>query len=179
MAFLFKNLPLSVSMPLLMRIGLVISMTAPLLLYILYSWALHQLAGVQKNKKTVARSSTEAEYRSVASSAAEVNWIQNLLSEVHFSSSTIPIIYCDNVGATYLCSNPIFHSHMKHISIDFHFVRDQVAKNELRVAHVHFADQLADSLTKPLSHQTFLRHRYKIGVHCGTPILRGHDNRYT
>ncbi|KAL6324789.1 hypothetical protein AAG906_018316 [Vitis piasezkii] len=27
--------------------------------------------------------------------------------------------------ATYVCANPIFHSHMKHIAINFHFVQDQ------------------------------------------------------
>ena len=67
---------------------------------------------------------------------------------------------------------------MKHIAIDFHFVRDQVAKNQLRVAHVHIANQLADSLTKPLSRQLVFRHHYKIGVHSRTPILRGHNNSH-
>ncbi|KAK6150908.1 hypothetical protein DH2020_015840 [Rehmannia glutinosa] len=36
-----------------------------------------------KKQKTIARSSTEAEYRSLASCAAEVLWIKNLLQELH------------------------------------------------------------------------------------------------
>ena len=104
-----------------------------------------------KKQMTVTHSSTEAKYRSVAFSAVEINWIQNLLSELRFSPHTIPTIYCDNVGAMYLCTNFVFHSRMKHIAIDFHFVSDQISRNHLRVSHIHTAYQLVDSLTKPLS----------------------------
>ena len=62
-----------------------------------------------------------------------------------------PVIYCDNVGATSLYSNPVFHSRMKHVAIDFHFIRDQVQSGSLRVAHVSSKNQLDDALTKPLS----------------------------
>ena len=130
-----------------------------------------------KKQKTVARSSTEAEYRAVASTAAEVNWLQNLLQELRLYSSSPPTIFCDNVGATYLCANPVFHSRMKHIAIDFHFVRDQVAQNRLRVTHVHTSNQLADSLTKPLQRKQFQLHRAKIGIHDGSSILRGHERK--
>ena len=79
------------------------------------------------------------------------------------------------MSATYVCANPVFHSRMKHIAIDFHFVRDQVASGRLCVSHVHTSDQLADSLTKPLPRLHFLTHRTKIGVLRGQSILRGHD----
>ena len=61
-----------------------------------------------KKQKTVARSSTEAEYRAIASTAAEVNWIMNLLQELKVPISPTPVIYCDNVSATYVCANPVF-----------------------------------------------------------------------
>lgn len=114
-----------------------------------------------KKQKTVARSSTEAEYRAIASTAAEVNWIMNLLQELKVPISPTPVIYCDNVSATYVCANPVFHSRMKRIAIDFHFVRDQVATGKLRISHVHTSDQLADSLTKPVPRRHFQTHRNK------------------
>lgn len=40
---------------------------------------------------------------------------------------------------------------MKHVRIDFHFVRDKVQDGIIRVSHVSNTDQLADALTKPLS----------------------------
>ena len=61
---------------------------------------------------------------------------------------------------------------MKHIAIDFHFVRTKVQDGELRVSHVSSADQLADALTKPLSFARLQVLRVKIGVRPPT-VLRG------
>ncbi|KAL9444346.1 hypothetical protein AB3S75_017517 [Citrus x aurantiifolia] len=117
-----------------------------------------------KKQRTVARSSTKAEYRFVANTAAELNFICYLLTDLGISLPYCPVIYCDNIGATQLCSNPIFHSRMKHVAIDFHFIRDQVQNGALRVAHVSSEDQLADALTKPLPRQRFLNLKHKIGL---------------
>ncbi|BBH07832.1 transposable element gene [Prunus dulcis] len=117
-----------------------------------------------KKQQTVARSSTEAEYRSVANAAAELNWLCYLLTDLRVRLPCCPVIYCDNVGATQLCSNPVFHSRMKHVAVDFHFIRDQVQNGVLRVAHVSSADQLADALTKPLHRARFLDLKSKIGL---------------
>ena len=117
-----------------------------------------------KNQRTIARSSTEVEYRSVANIVVELNFICYLLTDLGISLPPCPIIYCDNIGATQLCYNPIFHSCMKHVAIDFHFIRDQVQNGALRVAHVFSEDQLADALTKPLPRQRFLQLKHKIGI---------------
>ena len=98
----------------------------------------------------------------------------NLFKELHVPLDTIPTIYCDDVGATYLCHNPIFHSHMKHFVVDFNFVRDQVQKKEIQVSHVHAANQVADTLTKALPKQAFQRNASKLGLVDTTPNLRGH-----
>ncbi|XP_070003574.1 uncharacterized protein [Nicotiana sylvestris] len=123
-----------------------------------------------RKQRTVARSSTEAEYRAVASALAEINWVMNLLNELHVSVPQAPTIYCDNAGATYLCENPVFHSRMKHIAVDFHFVRKQVQQNQVRIVHIHTVDQLVDTFTKALPKPAFDRHLFKLGVvtHCLT-----------
>lgn len=96
--------------------------------YILYLGA-NSISWSSKKQRTLARSSTKAEYCAVASALAEVNWVQKLLVELHVQLLDPPIIYCYNVGATFLCQNLMLHSRMKHIEVDFHFVRDQVQRN--------------------------------------------------
>nr|GEY49485.1 copia protein [Tanacetum cinerariifolium] len=85
------------------------------------------LSWSSKRQPTLSRSSTEAEYRSVANAVAETCWLRNLLRELHTSLSFATLVYCDNVSAVYLSSNPVQHQRTKHIQIDIHFVRDLVA----------------------------------------------------
>ena len=107
-----------------------------------------------KKQPTVARSSTEAEYKAVANASSELIWINSLLRELNISL-TAPVLWCDNIGATYLSANPVFHARMKHIEIDFHFVREQVAAHRLRVCIISSQDQTADLPTKALPKQRF------------------------
>ncbi|GKA82656.1 ribonuclease H-like domain-containing protein [Tanacetum coccineum] len=80
--------------------------------------------------------SVEAEYRGVANVVAEIAWIRNLLRELHMPLLSATLVYCDNVSAIYLTTNPVQHQQTKHIEIDIHFVRDMVAHGHVRVLHV-------------------------------------------
>jgi hypothetical protein len=75
----------------------------------------------------VSHSSTKVEYKEVANATLEVIWLQVLLCELGISQHRPPNLLCDNIGATYLMANPIFHRHMKHVDVDYHFVRERVA----------------------------------------------------
>ena len=112
----------------------------------------------------MARSSTEVEYRAVVNTASELRWICSLLSKLGVNLPVAPVVYCDNVGATYLCANPIFHSRMKHVALDYHFVRGNIQSGVLQVSHISTKDQLADALTKPLARPRFVELNNKIGV---------------
>ncbi|GKV51593.1 hypothetical protein SLEP1_g58230 [Rubroshorea leprosula] len=130
-------------------------------------------------QKTIARSSTKAEYRALAAASFELVWIKHLLHELGHPVSECPAIYCDNVGATHLSSNSVMHTRMKHIAIDLHFVWELVDHKVLRVSHISTVDQLVDGLTKPLSSRRFAQLQTKIGVTDGSSILRGRIKEIT
>lgn len=81
-----------------------------------------------KKQSIISRSSTEAEYRSLAHISAEIVWLKSLFSDLHLSLDTCPVIWCDNLSAVHLSANPILHARTKHVEIDIYFVHDLVLK---------------------------------------------------
>jgi hypothetical protein len=75
-----------------------------------------------KRQTTVSRSSDEVGYRAVAHVVTECCWLCQLLQDLHLPVKTATIVYCDNVSAIYMSSNPVQHRRTKHIEIDIHFV---------------------------------------------------------
>jgi histone deacetylase 1/2 len=103
-----------------------------------------------QKQSTVSRSSTESEYKAFANATAELIWVQALLAELGVSQRCPLVLWCDNIGATFLFSNPVFHARTKHIEVDFYFVRERVAQKLLQIRFISSKDQLADIFTKPL-----------------------------
>ena len=73
-----------------------------------------------KRQPVVSRSSAEAEYRAVANGVAEASWLRQLLAELHSPLAKSTLVYCDNVSAVYLSTNPVQHQRTKHVEIDLH-----------------------------------------------------------
>ncbi|XP_048445380.1 uncharacterized mitochondrial protein AtMg00810-like [Pyrus x bretschneideri] len=111
-----------------------------------------------KKQQTVSRSSTEAEYRAMSSTTAELDWIQQILTFLKIQMSCAPVLFCDNLSAIALSFNLVQHQKTKHIEVDVHFVRERVAKKQLLVQFVSFREQFADILTKGLSAPLFRTH---------------------
>ena len=133
------------------------------------------LTWCSKKQKGVARSSTEAEYRAIAHTTGELLWLRNLFLELRITITSQPVLYCDNLGATFLSANPVFDSKMKHLALAFYFIRENVQNGTLKVVHVPSGDQLADFLTKPLTRPRLDTLLLKIGLTNRPSILRGHD----
>jgi hypothetical protein len=117
-----------------------------------------------KRQQTVSRSSAEAEYRAVANAVAEISWLRQLLQELHFCPQRSSVVFCDNVSAVYLSTNPVQQQRTKHVEIDLHFVHDKVATGAIRVLHVPSTSQYADVFTKCLTTSIFTQFRSSLNV---------------
>ncbi|KAH9670341.1 putative LRR receptor-like serine/threonine-protein kinase [Citrus sinensis] len=103
----------------------------------------------------------------------EIAWIQSLFSELNIRCISVPIIWCDNMSATKLAKNPVYHSRTKHIELDMHFVRDKVLAEELEIHFIPSEEQIADVLTNPLTFIHFNYFRNKLNVQPCPLSLRG------
>ncbi|XP_071680399.1 uncharacterized mitochondrial protein AtMg00810-like [Lolium perenne] len=108
------------------------------------------IAWSARKQATVSRSSTESEYKAIADATAELIWVEALLKEHGVRQQSPPVLWCDNIGAMFLSSNPVFHARTKHIEVDYHFVRERAAKKMLQIRFISSKEQLADIFTKPL-----------------------------
>ena len=75
-----------------------------------------------RKQRTVARFSIEGKYKALADGTAEVIQLQYLLTDLQIVPVSAPMIWCDNLGATYLSVNLVFHARTKYIKVDYYFV---------------------------------------------------------
>lgn len=80
----------------------------------------------------------------MAIAAFELTWITSLLNDIGIFLKTPLILFCDNLSALYLTTNPLFQERTKHIEIDYHFVREKVANYSLVTLYVRATNQLGD-----------------------------------
>uniref|UniRef100_A0A2N9HP43 Uncharacterized protein n=1 Tax=Fagus sylvatica TaxID=28930 RepID=A0A2N9HP43_FAGSY len=102
------------------------------------------------------------EYHALANCTADLAWVRMVLKDLGIFLATPPIIWCDNLSALDLASNPVFHARTKHVEVDYHFIREKVVNKDIQFHHISIDDQLADILTKALPSPRFLYLRNKL-----------------
>lgn len=111
-------------------------------------------------QRSVATSTTEAEYVALSTCAKQALWLRLLLADIGYSkfigSDTSSMqIFGDNQSSLMLIENPQVHERSKHIDVCYHHVRDAVQKKLLYVQYTPSKSMLADGLTKPLPKPAF------------------------
>ncbi|KAL2945484.1 Retrovirus-related Pol polyprotein from transposon TNT 1-94 [Bienertia sinuspersici] len=122
------------------------------------------LSWKSKRQSVVARSSAEAEYRSMAYTVCEIIWLKQLLHDLGLGHLNSVPLFCDNQAAIAISANPVYHEKTKHIAIDCHFIREKVQDGTIIPSYIPTSKQLADVFTKQLTvdkHQNLL---HKLGV---------------
>lgn len=93
--------------------------------------------------------SIELKYKALVNATTKVVWLQSLLSELGIFQNQPPCLWCDNLGVTYLTTNPVFHAWSKDIHVNFHFVRVRVALKAWEIRFISSQDQVSNGFTKP------------------------------
>lgn len=103
----------------------------------------------------VSRSSAEAEYKSMTTTTSELKWLKKILFRLGVTHPNPVRLYCDSHLALHITKNLVFHERTKHIEIDRHFLRDEIAKGNVHPTYVSSKVQLTDSFTKALGKHQF------------------------
>ncbi|XP_046750287.1 secreted RxLR effector protein 161-like [Diprion similis] len=70
-----------------------------------------------KRQKSIALSTTEAEYVALSLAGKEATWLRVLLRDIEYQCENPTVIHVDNQSAIRLAKNPEFHQRTKHIDV--------------------------------------------------------------
>nr|GEU50544.1 retrotransposon protein, putative, unclassified [Tanacetum cinerariifolium] len=121
-----------------------------------------------KRQKSAAISSTEAEYIVLSGCCAQILWMRSQITDYGLGFNKIPV-YCDNKNVIALCCNNVQHSRSKHIDIRYHFIKEQVENEVIKLYFVNTEYQLADLFTKALGRDRIEFLINKLGMRSFTP----------
>jgi len=115
-------------------------------------------------QKLISTSTQYAEYVAASECSREVMYLRMLLAELGFPQLEATIMYEDNEACIGLTKDPVNHSMSRHISIRFHYVREQCKAENIKMIYLQTKQQVADLLTKYLPRQaTELFRRIMLG----------------
>ena len=110
-----------------------------------------------KKQHTISHSSTETEYKSLATTTCELQWCASLLQEFVIPLKLPIPLWDDSQEALHIAHNPVFHESTKHLEIDCHLVHDKLKVRFLLPQHISSTNQPTDIFTKALQALYFIK----------------------
>ena len=71
-------------------------------------------------------------------------WMRQLTTELGNAPTEPTTIFEDNQSAIATTKNPQYHSRSKHVSIKYHFIREQVRNGTVRIEYCPSKEMIAD-----------------------------------
>ncbi|KAJ0390320.1 hypothetical protein ATCC90586_011926 [Pythium insidiosum] len=122
-----------------------------------------------KYQRTVALSTSEAEYMALSMCTQEVVWARALMEDLGVKQQEPTVVWEDNQGTIALASNPGYHARTKHVDIRHHFIREKINDGVIKVVYIKTEKQLADILTKGLGTKRLQYLRDAMGIKGAKP----------
>ena len=101
-----------------------------------------------RKQQTVALSTCEVEYISLANAVQESKFLRQLCKDMNITIDDV-FIHVDNQGTINLAKNPVNHQRSKHIDIKYHFIRSEIQAGTVKLEYVPTEENVADIFTKP------------------------------
>ncbi len=118
-----------------------------------------------KLQTSVARSTAEAEYIALGTAASQAVYLRGIGRFLGVPSTSGPLlIRGDNQASLFMVSNGAEVSRVKHIDVAHHFVKDRVARGDIRVAYVPTSENASDLFTKALAADRHVALRRMVGL---------------
>ena len=102
-----------------------------------------------RKQPTVALSTCEAEYMSLAAAIQECIYLEQLLGGIDKYQYAQTKVFEDNQGTIALARNPVSRQRCKHIDIRYHFIRETVNSGRVSLEYCPTEQMVADIFTKP------------------------------
>jgi len=115
-----------------------------------------------KAQRSVALSSTEAEYYAVSEVVKEIKFIVQVLEFLEAPVKYPVRVHVDNIGAIFLANNKTTGARTKHIDVRYHFVREYIKEGKVLIEFVRSEDNDADLMTKNVTGEIYERHSDKM-----------------
>nr|DAD29412.1 TPA_asm: hypothetical protein HUJ06_030880 [Nelumbo nucifera] len=93
-----------------------------------FSWCL-------KKQKSVAQSSTEAEYVSASMATSQTIWLRRITEDISEKQENAMVIHCNKKSAITMSKNLCYHRRTKKIALKHHFIRDATEHGEYELVY--------------------------------------------
>jgi hypothetical protein len=111
-----------------------------------------------KGQRSVALSSSEAEYYALSEAAKDIRFVAQILLTMGIPVRLPIVVRVDNVGAIFMSENVSASSRTKHIDIRYNFVREFVADKFIKIIFVRTEENISDVFTKNVSGDIYEKH---------------------
>ena len=121
---------------------------------------------LSKAQKTVALSSTEAEYMAISDCCHQAMWVINLFSKIGFH--VMPMTICgNNQSSLFIGSNPVQEKWTKHIDICYHYICECSKNDKVSIVFIPGTDNPTNMFTKNLDWVKFEKFHKHLGLTFG------------
>jgi hypothetical protein len=124
------------------------------------------IAWKSKKQSVQSHSTAEAEYMAIDDAARDIVWERRCLTTMGDTAvnSIATILHSDNQSAIKMAKNRSSHDSTKHIDFRFHYIRDLIHFQQIKLVYVESENNVADILTKALPRDLFVTHRNSMGL---------------